>query len=212
MLAETIETGECNAKDFGLDKHIPWRYLGRQGTNFALYSENADEGRVVPVRLRPNATKETSRMVLPEQHRHGLARLPAGRICPGQVYGYRVHGPYEPAKGHRFNPNKILLDPYAKAIARETQWADEMFGYKVGDPEADLSFDDRDNAAIAPLAAVVDDGLHLGRRPAAPHTPWHKTIIYELHVKGFTKLQPERARELARHLRRARLRSVDRAT
>ena len=73
-------------------------------------------------------------------------------VLPGQFYGYRVDGPYEPAKGHRFNPHKVLLDPYAKAIARETRWADEMWGYKLGDPQADLSFDERDNAAIAPLA------------------------------------------------------------
>ncbi len=95
-------------------------------------------------------------------------------VLPGQLYGYRVHGPYEPAKGHRFNPNKVLLDPYAKAIGRDTRWCDEMFGYKIGDPEADLSFDDRDNAAFAPLAAVIDAAFTWGDdRP--PQTPWHKT-------------------------------------
>ena len=111
-------------------------------------------------------------------------------ILPGQVYGYRVHGPYEPAKGHRFNPNKVLLDPYAKAIAAEVKWSDTMWGYKVGDPATDLSFDDRDNARFAPLAAVIDEAFTWGDdRP--PRRPWNKTLIYELHVKGFTKLHPD---------------------
>jgi glycogen operon protein len=109
---------------------------------------------------------------------------------PGQIYGYRVDGPYKPEEGHRFNANKVLLDPYAKAIARETKWQDEMWGYKVGDPAADLSFDDRDNAALAHLAEVVDEAFTWGDdRP--PQTPWNKTIIYELHVKGFTNLHPD---------------------
>ena len=126
-------------------------------------------------------------------------------VLPGQLYGYRVHGPYEPAKGHRFNPNKVVLDPYAKAIGRDLRWDDELFGYKLGDPQADLSFDDRDSAAFAPLAAVIDPAFTWGDdRP--PRTPWHKTLIYELHVKGFTQLQPGRAREAARHLRRPGLR------
>src|SRR6202007_3188296 len=80
---------------------------------------------------------------------HGF--LPDAR--PNQLYGYRVYGPYEPQAGHRFNPNKVVMDPYAKAVARSIRWSDEMFGYRVGDPDADVSFDDRDNAAFAPLAA-----------------------------------------------------------
>src|SRR5262249_5795848 len=106
-----------------------------------------------------------------------------------QLYGYRIHGPYEPAQGHRFNPNKIVMDPYAKSIARTVRWADEMFGYRVGDPEEDLSFDHRDNAAYAPLAAVIDRAFTWGEdRPL--RTPWHNTVIYEMHVKGFSKLHP----------------------
>jgi isoamylase len=109
---------------------------------------------------------------------------------PGQLYGYRVHGPYEPENGHRFNANKIMLDPYAKAIGRDLKWADEDWGYKVGATEADLSFDERDNAAFAPLAVVIDPAFTWGNdRP--PYVPWNKTIIYEAHVKGFTKLHPE---------------------
>jgi glycogen operon protein len=111
-------------------------------------------------------------------------------VQPGQAYGYRVHGPYAPHAGHRFNPSKVVLDPYAKAIARTVQWADEMFGYRIGDPAEDLSCDDRDNALLAPLAAVVDSAFTWGD-DAPPRTPWHETVIYELHVKGFTRLHPE---------------------
>jgi glycogen operon protein len=91
--------------------------------------------------------------------------------------------------GRRFNPNKIVLDPYARSIARPLVWDDSNFGYRIGDPEADLSFDTRDNAAFAPLAAVIDTAFTWGDdRP--PRTPWHKTVIYEMHVKGFTELHP----------------------
>jgi glycogen operon protein len=158
------------------------------GVNFALYSENATK---VEICLfdDADAKQETVRVPLKEQTDmvwHGY--LPDLR--PGHLYGFRVHGPYEPSKGHRFNPNKVLLDPYAKAIGRDVRWTDEMWGYKLGDAEADLSFDDRDNAAFAPLAAVVDPAFTWGDdRP--PNVPWHKTLIYELHVKGFTKLHPE---------------------
>ena len=94
-----------------------------------------------------------------------------------------------------------VLDPYAKAIGRDVRWDDALFGYTVGDPEADLSFDERDSAAFAPLAAVVDPAFTWGDdRP--PRTPWHKTLIYEMHVKGFTKLQPGVPEKHPRHLRR----------
>jgi glycogen operon protein len=110
-------------------------------------------------------------------------------MVPGQIYGLRVDGPYDPKQGHRFNAEKILLDPYAKRIARDVRWHDSMFGYRVGDPAGDLSLDGRDNAAYAPLAAVVDTAFTWGDdRP--PRTPWHETCIYELHVKGFTKKNP----------------------
>ncbi len=102
----------------------------------------------------------------------------------------RITRAYEPEAGHRCNANKVVLDPYAKAIGRKVRWSDEMFGYRVGDPAEDLSFDDRDNAAFAPLGVVIDPAFTWGDdRP--PRTPWHKTVIYELHVKGFTKLDPE---------------------
>jgi len=158
------------------------------GTNFALYSDNATQ---VELCLfdSPEAEKEAHRISLPDPtDMVWHAYLPD--VLPGQVYGYRVHGPYEPEKGHRFNPNKVLLDPYAKAIGRETLWSDELWSYRVGDPKLDLSFDKRDSARYAPLAAVIDGAFTWGDdRP--PQTPWNKTIIYELHVKGFTKLHAE---------------------
>lgn len=110
-------------------------------------------------------------------------------MLPGQLYGYRVSGPYAPHAGHRFNPNKVVLDPYAKSIGRLTRWADELFGYTIGHPDGDLSFDPRDSAPFAPLARVIDTAFSWGddRRPS---TPWHKTLIYEAHVKGMTMRHP----------------------
>jgi isoamylase len=158
------------------------------GVNFALYSENAEQVELCLFDSSDAAT-ESSRIVLTDHsdmvwHTY----LPDAR--PGQLYGYRVYGPYEPEQGHRFNPNKLLLDPYAKAIGREIKWSDRMWGYIIGDPASDLSFSPEDNAAEAPLAAVVDEAFTWGDdRP--PGTPLHKTIIYEMHVKGFTKLHAE---------------------
>ncbi|MFO0852670.1 MAG: glycogen debranching protein GlgX [Gemmataceae bacterium] len=156
------------------------------GVNFALFSENADK---VELCLfdDPDADKEAHRIELKEQtDQVWHCYLPD--CLPGQLYGYRVHGPFDPAKGHRFNPNKVVLDPYAKLIGRDVRWDDSLFGYQIG--QDDLSFDDRDNAKFAPLGAVVDGAFTWGDdRP--PRTPWHKTLIYEAHVKGFTKLHPD---------------------
>src|SRR5579871_3148811 len=156
-----------------------------KGTNFSIYSEHAE---LVELCLFDEHDNET-RVELEHQTAHNWhAYLPG--VGPRQRYGYRVHGPYEPAQGHRFNPAKLLLDPYAKAIGRKMTWSDEMFGYQIGAAEADLSKDERDNAATAPLAAVLDPAFTWGDdRP--PRTPWHQTLIYELHVKGFTRLHPE---------------------
>jgi isoamylase len=157
------------------------------GVNFAIFAEHASK---VELCLfdSVDATGETQR--LPFRHQTDFvwhAYLP--EVLPGQLYGYRVYGPHEPAKGHRFNPKKLLLDPYAKSIGRGLRWDDAVFGYKVGDPTKDLSFDQRDSAAFAPLAVVIDTSFTWGDdRPL--RTPWHKTFIYELHVKGFTQLNP----------------------
>ena len=157
------------------------------GVNFALFSECATS---VELCLfdGPDATQETQRIAVVER-RDLVWHCYLPDVRPGQLYGYRVSGPYDPAKGHRFNPHKVVLDPYAKGIGRDVRWCDEMFGYKLGDPAADLSFDERDNAASAPLAVVIDPAFTWGDdRP--PLRPWHETIIYELHVKGFTKQHP----------------------
>jgi glycogen operon protein len=156
------------------------------GVNFAVFSEHATK---VELCLfdGSEAAKESTRIVLPEQTDmiwHGY--LP--EIEPGQLYGYRVYGPYEPQNGHRFNHNKVVLDPYAKAIGRMPKWDDSLFGYKVG--EDDLTFDERDNAAFCALGATIDTAFTWGD-DRLPRTPWHKTLIYEAHVKGLTQLHPE---------------------
>lgn len=154
------------------------------GVNFAIFSEHAEK--IELCLFDSGEPPKEERIALPEQTNqvwHGY--FPDLR--PGQLYGYRVYGPYDPAAGHRFNPNKVLLDPYAKAIGRNLKWDDSLFGYAVGDAQQDLAFDKRDSAAFAPLARVVDQAFTWGN-DAPPRTPWHKTLIYELHVKGFTKL------------------------
>jgi glycogen operon protein len=156
-----------------------------RGVNFALYSESSTK---VELCLfdSADAEKEAHRIVIPERTNHVWhAYFPDLR--PGQLYGYRAYGPYEPREGHRFNPNKLLLDPYAKAIGRDLKWDQSLYGYKIGDPQADLSFDERDSAAFAPLATVVEPAFTWGD-DAPPRTPWHKSVIYEVHVKGFTQL------------------------
>src|SRR4029078_3355717 len=157
------------------------------GVNFALFSEHAEKVELCLFDAA-DATKETARIALPEHTDMVVhAFLPDAR--PNQLCGYRVHGRYDPAAGHRFNANKIVMDPYAKSVARTVRWADEMFGYRVRDEQQDLSFDDRDNAAFAPLAAVVDPAFTWGN-DRQPRTPWHDTVIYEMHVRGFSKRHP----------------------
>ena len=158
------------------------------GVNFAIFSAHATN---VELCLFDSveSTSESTRIALPEQTDmvwHGF--FPD--IRPNQLYGYRVHGPYEPAAGHRFNPNKVVMDPYAKSVARMIRWADEMFGYCVGHQDADLSYDERDSAPYAPLAAVVDPAFTWGD-DSPPRTSWHRTVIYEMHVRGFSKRHPD---------------------
>jgi isoamylase len=163
------------------------------GTNFALYSEHAERVDLVLFDGADDAAPSGT-LALPEHTGpvwHGY--LP--NLRPGQLYGYRVHGPYHPQAGHRFNPHKVLLDPYAKAIGRPLRWHDSLFGYVIGDPAQDLSFNQDDSAPHAPLGAVVEDAFEWGDdRP--PGTPWEETLIYETHVKGISKLHPEVPDEL----------------
>jgi glycogen operon protein len=158
-----------------------------KGVNFALFSANATK---VEVCLFDQAGKrELQRFELPEYTNeifHGW--LPD--IGPGQPYGFRVHGPYEPEAGHRFNPNKLLLDPYAVAHTGDLEWDPSCFGYIVGDAAADLSFDERDSAPFMPKSVVVDPGFDWQGEPNRHPIPWDHTIIYETHVRGFTMRHP----------------------
>lgn len=163
------------------------------GVNFALFSESATKVELCLFE-EPEGKKETARITAPEQTgRVWHVYLPDVRL--GQLYGYRVYGPYEPAQGHRFNPAKLLLDPYAKAVAGNLRWSDELFGYTVGHPDTDLSCDGRDSAASMPKCMVLDDRFDW-KDDTCPGIAWNKTVIYEMHVKGFTALHPEVPKEL----------------
>jgi isoamylase len=159
-----------------------------EGVNFSLFSEHA-EGVELCLFDSPDDPKETERVELSE--RTDLiwhAYLPDVR--PGQLYGYRVQGPYDPRQGHRFNANKLLIDPYAKAIAGTIDWDDAVYAYPVGGPDEDLAPDDRDSAPFVPKGAVIDPAFTWGDdRP--PRTPWNRTLIYEAHVRGMTMLHPQ---------------------
>jgi len=155
------------------------------GVNFSLFSENATK---VELCLFDRADERETRIPMTEQT-HQVWHVYLPEVRSGQFYGYRVHGPNEPQQGHRFNPEKLLLDPYAKAVTRTVRWSDALFGYRIGDPEQDLSCDDRDSAPYMPKCVVVDPAFSWGN-DMPPAIPWHKTIIYELHVKGFTMRHP----------------------
>ncbi|MFZ0448027.1 MAG: glycogen debranching protein GlgX [Desulfatiglandaceae bacterium] len=159
-----------------------------QGTNFALFSEHAS---AVELLFFDNPKAGKPEVVIPLTERtafvwHGY--LP--EVGPPQLYAYRVHGPYEPEKGHRFNPSKALLDPYAKAIAGKINWNDALFGYEIGDPKADLSRNDQDSCPFIPKCVVTDPSFEW-EGDGLLNTPWNETVIYELHVKGFTARHPE---------------------
>ena len=160
-----------------------------QGVNFALFSENATK---VELCLFQRADDAHPFACVPlEERTDQVWHVYLPEIAPGQHYGYRVYGPYDPPQGHRFNPAKLLIDPYAKAIAGTVQWSDgRMFGYRLGDPEADLSIDDRDNAAYVPKSVVIDPAFTWGNDQPM-RTAWDETVIYEVHVKGITARHPE---------------------
>jgi isoamylase len=164
-----------------------------EGVNFAIYSEHAtgvdlclfdspEAGESSTTISMPQATDDVWHVYLPD-------------VRPGTYYGYRVHGPYEPESGHRFNPAKLLIDPYAKAVSGPIKWTDELFGYTIGDPAADLSRDDRDSAGAMPKCVVVDPAFSWGD-DRAPRIPWNRSVIYECHVRGMTKLHPAVQEEL----------------
>lgn len=158
------------------------------GVNFALFAENATK--VELCLFDKNDTgKEIQRIRLQERtHQVWHGYLPDCK--PGDLYGYRVHGPYDPANGHRFNANKVLIDPYAKAISGTIQWSEALYGYKFGDPAQDMSFSELDSAPNIPKSVVVDDTFDW-EGVKQPKIPYHRSIIYETHVKGFTKQHPD---------------------
>jgi isoamylase len=163
------------------------------GVNFALYSEHAT---AVDLCLFDSieSSQEVVRIRVTE-HSDEVWHIFLPDIKPGQLYGYRVEGPYDPEHGARFNPSKLLLDPYAKAIAGSIDWADEMFGYRVGGPNEDLERDYRDNAFGVPKSAVIDPTFDW-TSDRAPERPLHETVVYEVHVKGFSKLCPHIPEEI----------------
>jgi len=157
-----------------------------KGVNFALFSAHAEK--VDLCLFDSSGHQEEGRIELPEytdEVWHGY--LPEAR--PGQLYGYRVYGPYDPASGHRFNHNKLLLDPYARAIQGALRWNDVLFGYRIGSPREDLAFDRRDSARYMPKCRVVESAFTWGE-DRHPQTPWEETVILEMHVRGFTKTHP----------------------
>jgi glycogen operon protein len=178
-----------NARKVRLSEGLPFP-LGATwdglGVNFALFSANAT--RVELCLFDEAGETELERIELPEftdEVFHGYVH----DARPGTVYGYRVHGPYAPDEGHRFNHNKLLLDPYAKAHTGTLIWDPAVFGYTVGDETADLSFDDRDSAKFMPKCRVVDPAFTWGRA-SKPRIPWDRTIFYETHVRGYTMRHP----------------------
>ncbi|ABS62166.1 glycogen debranching enzyme GlgX [Parvibaculum lavamentivorans DS-1] len=157
------------------------------GVNFAVFSAHAEK--IELCLFEPTGKREIARYELPEwtdEVWHGY--LPDAR--PGLLYGYRAYGRYAPEEGHRFNPNKLLLDPYARKLAGEVRRTDALHGYRVRSHRADLSFDRRDSAAAMPKGVVTNTTFDWSR-DIRPNTPWSETVIYEAHVKGLTKLMED---------------------
>lgn len=157
-----------------------------EGVNFAVFSAHAEK--VELCLFSPDGRKEVARIALPERdgdiwHGH------VGGLVPGTLYGFRVHGPYAPEQGHRFNPHKLLIDPYARALEGRLKWSDALMGYKVGSPRGDMSYDTRDSAFAVPKSVVVDTSFMWGE-DAPPRVPLTDTVIYEAHVRGMTMLHP----------------------
>jgi glycogen operon protein len=187
------------------------------GVNFAVFSAHAEK--IELCLFDTNGRREVARLPLPEYTEevwHGY--LP--HADPGLVYGLRAYGPYEPGQGHRFNPSKLLLDPYAKSVLGSLRWTDAVFGYRINSARADLSMDRRDSASAMPKAVVVDDHFSW-EEDRRPDTPWSETLIYEAHVRGMTKLfekVPEQQRgtfaalghpDIIKHLKRIGVTAIE---
>jgi isoamylase len=159
-----------------------------EGVNFALFADNAT-GVELCLFNAPQDTKESVSIKIRERSHHVWHIFIPG-IKPGQLYGYRVHGPYTPEEGHRYNPRKLLIDPYTKAIAGTIAWNDALFGYEIGNPAEDLSLSALDSAPFIPKSVVINDQFDW-EDDQAPKTPYHRSVIYEAHVKGFTMMHPD---------------------
>lgn len=157
-----------------------------RGVNFALFSSAAQK---VELCLFDRVDGTETRRIELEHHLHNVWYGYLLDARPGDLYAFRVHGPYNPGDGLRCNPHKLLLDPYARSIVGDVQWSNAHYGYVVGDEEADLSFSEEDDAALMPKCRVVDDAFDWGA-DASPHRPWHESVIYEVHVKNFTARHP----------------------
>ncbi len=162
--------------------------LRPNGVNFALLSEAAEAVDLVLFDA-PDAT-EPSRTIRMTERSGPVWHVFVAGLGEGQLYGYRVHGPYDPSQGHRFNANKVLLDPYAHAIGRELTWHDSLFGYVIGDPQQDLSFSEEDSAPYAPLGRVISNEFDWSGE-TRPVIRWRDTVIYETHVKSLSQLHPD---------------------
>ncbi|MDT8855674.1 glycogen debranching protein GlgX [Paracoccaceae bacterium Fryx2] len=168
----------------------PWP-MGAQfdgdGVNVAVFSAHAE--RIELCLFSPDGRKELCR--IPVTERDGdVWHIHVGGMTPGTLYGFRAHGPYAPEAGHRFNPNKLLIDPYARQLSGRLKWSDALMGYKIGSPRADLSFDTRDSAFAVPKSVVVDATFNWGG-DTPPRVPAADSVIYEAHVKGLTALHPD---------------------
>jgi isoamylase len=163
------------------------------GVNFALYAENATGVELCFFDKRMGET-QTAKIRMTERTHHKF-HVYVPDIKPGQLYGYRVHGPYDPKNGHRFNPAKLLIDPYAKAIAGTIEWDDSLFGYEVGHKDEDLKINNKDSAPFIPKSVVIDSSFDW-QDDKAPKIPYHQSIIYETHIKGFTRLNPNIPKEI----------------
>ncbi|WP_373186903.1 glycogen debranching protein GlgX [Halopseudomonas sp.] len=187
------------------------------GVNFALFSAHATK--VELCLFDSSGETELERIELPEYTNeiwHGY--LPDAH--PGQIYGYRVHGPYEPKDGHRFNHHKLLIDPYAKQLVGSLEWSESLFGYTIGSPYADLSFDKRNSAPFMPKAKVIDPAFTWAHQKK-PQIPWNRTLVYEAHVRGISMLHPDvpkplrgtynglKTTELIRHIQSLGVSSVE---
>jgi len=164
-----------------------------KGVNFSLYSENATG--VELCLFDPDKAEQESQKFKITEHTDLTWHIYLEGINPGQLYAYRVHGPYDPENGHRFNPNKLVVDPYAKSIAGTIKWDDAVFGYIVGNENEDLSFSDSDSAAYIPKAVVIDNRFDW-EGDKRPDISYDDTVIYEAHVKGLTKLHPDIPEEI----------------